>query len=61
MDGVESAEPRKRGGQPGNRNAWKTGWNSVECRHFRSSIWEHQRLTKALLRTINADLDDRIK
>jgi hypothetical protein len=56
IGGVEFAEPRKRGGQPGNRNAVKTGWNTVEAKVLRSMIWQFQRQTRALLRDVRADL-----
>jgi hypothetical protein len=56
MRAVESSEPRKRGGQPGNRNAVKTGWNTAEAKVLRSMIWQFQRQTRALLRDVRADL-----
>ena len=54
MRAVESGNPRKRGGQPGNRNAVKTGWNTAEVRAIRSTIWQHQRITRAMLREARA-------
>jgi hypothetical protein len=56
MRTVQSGEPRKRGGQPGNRNAVKTGWNTAEVRAIRSMIWRNQRSTKAMLREARAYL-----
>jgi hypothetical protein len=51
---VQSGNPRKRGGQPGNRNAVKTGWNTAEVRALRSVIWQHQRVTRAMVREARA-------
>jgi hypothetical protein len=50
IDAVELSEPRKRGGQPGNRNALKTGWNTAHSRALRSEIWAWRRQTSALLK-----------
>ena len=57
MDGVESPKPRKRGGQPGNRNAVKTGRDTAEAKRLRSMVWQFRRRTKAILAAVNADLD----
>ena len=55
-DAVESGQPRKRGGQPDNRNAVKTGWNTAEAKRLRSMVWQFRRRTKSILLAINADL-----
>jgi hypothetical protein len=61
IDGVESPIPPKRGGQPGNRNAVKTGWNTAESKQLRSMIWQWRRQTNALLAAIKADLATQTK
>ena len=61
INAVESGEPRKRGGQPGNRNAVKTGWNTAEAKRLRSMVWQFRRRTKAILSAIDADLATRTK
>ncbi len=47
---AELSEPRKRGGQPGNPNALKTGWNTAHSKALRSEIWAWRRRTTALLK-----------
>jgi hypothetical protein len=61
IETVESGEPRKRGGQPGNRNAVKTGWNTADAKRLRSMVWQLRRRTKAILLAVNADLAARTK
>ena len=61
ISAVESGEPRKRGGQPGNRNAVKTGRDTAEAKRLRSMVWQFRRRTKAILAAVNADLDVRTK
>jgi hypothetical protein len=55
IDGVEPA-PRKRGGQPGNGNAVKTGRYTAQVRGARKRVRAFLRNTKATLSAIEARL-----
>ncbi|HEY7977269.1 MAG TPA: hypothetical protein VID67_03675 [Rhizomicrobium sp.] len=45
---------RKPGGQPGNRNAFKTGLHAKEPRELRKQVARWKRETAALLKSIEA-------
>jgi hypothetical protein len=49
---------RKPGGQPGNRNAWKTGAHRKEYRKARKEIAAWLRMTNALIAEATKDLRD---
>ncbi|MBS0273831.1 MAG: hypothetical protein JSR55_05395 [Proteobacteria bacterium] len=46
---IDKQPRRKGGGQPGNRNAWKTGLHAKEPRALRKQIARWKRETRALL------------
>ena len=41
--------PRKRGGQPGNRNAVRTGRHTAAVKAFRRRVWEWHQRTRLML------------
>ena len=47
---------RRRGAQPGNRQALKTGLYTAEVRAIRGQIWQWQRTTRALLARAREEL-----
>ncbi|HEY4124529.1 MAG TPA: hypothetical protein VGM36_07950 [Rhizomicrobium sp.] len=52
-DGKIGKQPRRKGGgQPGNRNAFKTGLYAKEPRALRKQIAQWKRTTRALLRMV---------
>jgi hypothetical protein len=49
---IDKQPRRKGGGQPGNRNAFKTGLYAQEPRELRKQIADWKRRTRALLRMV---------
>lgn len=50
---------RKGGGQPGNRNAWKSGAHRKELREMRKQIARWMRTTNALIEEARKELHKR--
>ena len=58
MNACENPAPgnRKRGGQPGNRNAKKTGRHTAAMRLFRARIWEWRVRNRIILALAEAEI-----